>query len=409
MAERDVSERSYEMRLGIDASNLRDGGGITHLAEILRAARPQVHGFSQIIVWGGQQTLAKIEERPWLVKAPQELLNRSLPYRVFWQRFRLANLAKAAGCEILFAPGGSIGCDFHPVITMSRNLLPFEWHELRRYGCSWLALRGLILRVTQSRAFLQADGVIFLTRYGRDVVTRAVNGVANEKTTIIPHGIGNRFNRAPRDQAGIERYSAERPFRVLYVSIIDVYKHQWHVVDAIGKLRATGIPVTLELVGRAYPPALMRLSKALARVDPAGRFVRYVGPIAYGELHTRYAAADLCVFASSCENMPNILLEAMASGLPIACSNRGPMPELLGDAGVYFDPEQPDDIARAVGELIGSPRLRATLAEASFKRVQAYSWERCADETLRFLAAAAAVPGRGTSFPRVALSKSRGG
>jgi glycosyltransferase involved in cell wall biosynthesis len=396
------------VRLGIDASNLRDGGGITHLAEMLRAARPQAHGFSQIIVWGGQPTLVKIEERPWLVKAPQELLNRSLPYRVFWQRFRLAKLARAAGCEILFAPGGSIGCDFHPVITMSRNLLPFEWRELRRYGCSWLALRGLILRVIQSRAYLQADGVIFLTRYARDLVTKAVR-VANEKTIIIPHGIGDRFTRRPREQAGIERYSAERPFRVLYVSIIDVYKHQWHVVEAVGKLRAAGMPVALELVGRAYAPALVRLKKALARVDPAGQFVQYVGPIPYGELHTRYGVADLCLFASSCENMPNILLEAMASGLPIACSNRGPMPELLGDAGVYFDPENPDDIARAVRELIASPGLRSALAEVSFKHVQAYSWQRCADETLHFLAAAAAVRGRGILLPHATISQSRGG
>jgi glycosyltransferase involved in cell wall biosynthesis len=396
------------MRLGIDASNLRDGGGLTHLAELLRAAQPQAHGFSQIIVWGGQHTLAQIDERPWLVKAPQALLNRSLPFRVFWQRFRLARLARAAGCEILFAPGGSIGGGFHPVITMSRNLLPFEWRELRRYGFSWLALRGLILRVTQSRALVQADGVIFLTRYARDVVTSAVS-VANEKTIIIPHGIGDRFTRRPRDQGGIERYSAARPFRVIYVSIVDMYKHQWHVVEAVGKLRATGIPMTLELVGRAYPPALARLKKVLAQIDPAGQFVQYVGPVPYDELHTRYAAADLCLFASSCENMPNILLEAMASGLPIACSNRGPMPELLGDAGVYFDPERPDDIARAVRELIASPGLRTTLAEASFKRVQAYSWQRCAEETLHFLAAAAAVAGRGVSLPRVALSKSRGG
>jgi glycosyltransferase involved in cell wall biosynthesis len=87
--------------------------------------------------------------------------------------------------------------------------------------------------------------------------------------------------------------------------------------------------------------------------------------------------------------MPNILLEEMASGLPIACSNRGPMPEVLGDAGVYFDPEDPNDIARALRELIESPVLRTKLARASFGRVQRYSWRRCADETFSFLASVA--------------------
>jgi glycosyltransferase involved in cell wall biosynthesis len=387
--------------LGIDASNLRTGGGVTHLIELLRAAQPPTHGFSQIIVWGGQQTLAQIDERPWLVKAPQALLNRTLLYRVFWQRFRLARLAKAAGCAVLFAPGGALGGRFHPVVTMSRNLLPFEWRELRRYGYSWLTLKWLILRVAHARAFRRADGIIFLTRYARDLVMKVVP-VAPQKIAIIPHGIERRFARAPREQAGIDRFSDERPFRILYVSIVDMYKHQWHAAEAVGKLRRAGMPVTLELVGAAYPRALARLRRTLNRIDPAGRFVRYSGAVPYRELDRRYAAADLCLFASSCENMPNILLEAMASGLPIACSNRGPMPEVLGEAGIYFDPESVEDIARALGKLIGSPALRSALALASFTRAQAYSWQRCAEETFRFLAAAPAVPVHG-------ISRARGG
>jgi glycosyltransferase involved in cell wall biosynthesis len=76
----------------------------------------------------------------------------------------------------------------------------------------------------------------------------------------------------------------------------------------------------------------------------------------------------------------------MASGLPVACSNRGPMPEVLGSAGLYFDPEDPQDIASAVQALMQSPDLRRTLAAQSFARAQSYSWKRCALETLEFLA-----------------------
>jgi glycosyltransferase involved in cell wall biosynthesis len=61
------------------------------------------------------------------------------------------------------------------------------------------------------------------------------------------------------------------------------------------------------------------------------------------------------------------------------------MPEVLGDAGVYFDPEQPRDIARALRELIVSPQLRTELAWASNRRAQQFSWQRCADETFEFL------------------------
>ena len=96
-----------------------------------------------------------------------------------------------------------------------------------------------------------------------------------------------------------------------------MYKHQWHVAEAVANLRRAGVPVVLEdLLGPAYPAALRRLQKALKRVDPHGDCITYHGPKSYSGLHTWYHQADAFVFASSCENMPNILLEAMAAGLP---------------------------------------------------------------------------------------------
>ena len=88
--------------------------------------------------------------------------------------------------------------------------------------------------------------------------------------------------------------------------------------------------------------------------------------------------------------MPNILLESMAAGLPIACSGRGPMPEILGSAGVYFDPENAGSIADALRSLISDDHLRTKIALAAHEAARAYSWERCADETLRYLALTAA-------------------
>lgn len=372
------------MILGVDASNIRAGGGVTHLLELLRAADPIVHGFSQIIVWSGKATLSRIEDRPWLLKRYQPLLDKGLPYRTFWQRFRLSKEARGAGCDVLFVPGGSFSGNFEPIVTMSQNLLPFELLESRRYGWSWITLRMLLLRWTQTSTFRRAEGVIFLTRYAHDAVMR-VTKITNGKTAIVPHGIDSRFLDKPREQFPIAQYSTDNPFRLLYVSIVDMYKHQWHVVKAVAILRGRGLPVVLDLVGPAYPPALKLLSQILVQIDPSGIFVRYLGAVPYEELHEQYAQADLCLFASSCENMPNILLEGMASGLPIACSNRGPMPEILGDAGVYFNPENPLDIAQAAQKLIDSPKLRDKLAKASFERARRYSWQRCASETFSFI------------------------
>jgi len=376
------------MRLAIDASNLRSGGGVTHLVELLSAAEPDAHGISRVVVWSGRKTLAQLPVRPWLDLVHEPMLDGPLPVRCWWQASKLERLARAS-CDVLFVPGGSYGGNFRPFVVMSRNLLPFEKAERDRYGWSWMRAKLTVLQTLQSRTFRKANGTVFLSRYARDVVSRAAG--LDGRQPIIPHGVGECFFRPPRPQDGLGHYSERRPFRLLYVSTVDVYKHQWHVVDAVGRLRRRGLPVALDLIGAAQPQALARLETAIRDVDPDGTCVRYLGSVPHSDLASHYHRADGLVFASSCENMPNILLEAMAAGLPIACAARGPMPEILGDAGVYFDdPERPDDIARTLDAWLQDPIGREGHASSAYRRARQYSWKRCASETLSFLTRVAA-------------------
>lgn len=368
------------MIIGIDASNLRSGGAITHLSELLKAAAPEKDHFAKVIVWGEKKLLNNLPNNLWLIKIHEPLLDKSLLHRLYWQiRFSSKN-AKAANCNVLFVPSGIVFGGFTPVVTMSHNLLPFEWREIRRYGLSWQLIRNLLLRKLQSHSFKNASGMIFLSQYAQKIILNIIHQVSKQKV-IIPHGVNKSFFSVPRVQKKIEDYSFENPFRIIYVSTVDMYKHQWSVAEAVIRLRSMGIPVALELIGGAYPPAL----KKLKQVIQGRKEVDYIGEIAYSELSKHYALSDLCVFASTCENMPNVLLEAMASGLPIACSNFGPMPEVLGESGEYFNPEDVSEVVKVLQKLIANPVLRTQKATASFNKAQSYSWEQCADDTFKFL------------------------
>ena len=146
------------MRLGIDASNIRGGGGLTHLRQMLAAADPPAHGFEQVVVWAPQSTLEQLKNQPWLLKRHDRALESHYLLRAWWQSTRLGVLARHEGCDLLFVPGGPFATEFRPVVTMSRNLLPFEWRELRRYGCSSTTLRLLLLRGSLTRSFRRASG-----------------------------------------------------------------------------------------------------------------------------------------------------------------------------------------------------------------------------------------------------------
>jgi glycosyltransferase involved in cell wall biosynthesis len=371
------------MVIVIDAINIRGGGGVTHLVELLKEAEPSFFGFKKIYVCATKKTNEKIEDKPWLIKYNNNFFEQGTIARFFWQIFFLNKFLKKNKCDLLFVPGGTyLGC-WKPFVTMSQNLLPFEWKELRRYGVSKMFFKMIFLKLTQTYTFNKANGVIFLTSYAQEIVKKQIKN--NINSTIVAHGINKRFENLPKLQYSINDYSPKNPFKILYISSIDVYKHQDHVIEAVSILHKEGYPVLLELVGPAHPEPLRKMNKLIDKLDPQKDFVIYYGSLPYESLDNMYKNSDIFLFASSCETFGQIVTEAMSAGLPIACSKKSALPDVLGDAGIYFDPEDSSDIALALKTLILNPELRTKIAITGYERSKEYSWNKSANETFSFL------------------------
>ena len=105
----------------------------------------------------------------------------------------------------------------------------------------------------------------------------------------------------------------------------------------------------------------------------------------YDTLPAVYHGAVANIFASSCENCPNILLEALAAGRPVLCSDYQPMPEFAGDAALYFDPYNPQSLATRLCEVLDDPRLSAELGRRSRERSAEFQWKQSAEATWQAL------------------------
>ena len=372
------------MIIGIDASNIRSGGGLTNLIELINGLDISKHEIDKIIIWAGNNTIKKIPSRGFLIFKSPSMLNGNLSLRTLWQLAFLSPSDRRSKCNVLFIPGGSYFGNFKPFVTISQNLLPFEKKEYLRYKGSIKFFKFIFLRLTQSLSFRRADGLIFLTEYAKKVILSDLKKNYG-RIKIIPHGINTRFKQDPKVSKSIDHYSESSQFKLLYVSTIDQYKHQWNVIEAVNTLRNNGAPLSLDLVGSSYKPALDKLNKAIQKYDPDSKWVRYRGLVDYDELDLIYKSADLGIFASSCENMPIILLEKMVSGLPIACSNMGPMREVLKNSGLFFNPENPNDISKIIKTYLDSSDLRNNMSYESYKLTSQYSWIRCADDTFSFI------------------------
>lgn len=370
------------MHLAIDATNIRNGGGVTHLAQLLNSATPVKAGIENISVWASDQTLNKLPDRPWLTKKSTRWSNYPI-ISSLGQQILLSKEITRCNCDLLFSPGGTIIFGLKiPTITMSQNMLPFELDRAMLFGLlNPVFFKMIILKFIQSVSFKKASGIIFLTDYARNTIA---NKMPLRNTTVIPHGIERRFRNRRVLSEGFSKNTYD-PIKLLYVSIQMPYKHHIELINAVYELRKKNINVKLTLIGPRWGWYSKKIYKLIKKHDPSGEFIKDEGPVPFAKLHVHYNDHDIFVFPSSCENMPNILIEAMASGLPIVCSDRGPMFEVLGDGGGYFDPESISSIVDALEHTIENKLIRENKAEKSFLSAQAFSWEKCASDTFSFI------------------------
>jgi len=367
--------------VGIDASRNRSGGAKVRLAGVLGGGDPARHGIEAVHVWAHRALLAELPDAPWLTKHNPPALEGSLQSEVWWQLWSLPVALRRHSCDVLLSMDAGTVSRFRPAVVMSQDMLSFEPGEMARYAYSKAYFRLVLLKYIQMSSLRRAAGALFLTDYAATLMQRYTGSLPSVR--IIPHGIEETFSR----QSSMRRTSAApaQPVRCLYVSNVDMYKHQWQVVRAVAKLRSEGFPVVLTLVGRKSPGAGELLDRVIAE-EGAADFVELVEEVPHATIADYLSRSDLFVFASSCENMPNTLIEAMASGLPIACSKRGPMPEILQDGGSYFDPEKPESIAAAIKELLTDSGRRQASAVRARALAGKYTWARCANDTWQYLA-----------------------
>jgi glycosyltransferase involved in cell wall biosynthesis len=371
-----------DLKVAVDGTRLGSGGGLAHLIGILDIEDPSIYGVREVHVWAHRKLLDAISDRPWIIKHQPKAAERSVIRQLLWQATTLSNEIKAAGCHILFSADASTLCRFAPMVTFNQNLLPFEDSIMPFYGVSKERLRLTVMATVQKSAFKFAEAVIFLTHYAQQQVQRHTGKLAH--TTIIPHGVDETF-KLSRNLA-VWPFKRERAIRCLYVSPVFEYKHHVPVVRAIARLRTEGYNIELELVGgvgRSRAKAMLDL--AIAECDPNRSFVKVNEFLPHQQIIARIAQADIFVFASGCETFGIALLEAMAVGVPIACSNQSSLPETLQDAGEYFDPSDEHSIASALDRLINDPERRQHISAQARQLAAVYSWPRCAGETWRFI------------------------
>jgi glycosyltransferase involved in cell wall biosynthesis len=204
-----------------------------------------------------------------------------------------------------------------------------------------------------------------------------VLGVPRDRVDVIHHA-GKPPGPATPESELRERLGLGDAPIVLCVSPRRPHKNTARLFAALARLERDPAPT---LVMPGYPTRFdAALDTEAARLGIADR-VRCPGWVSDEDLEGLYEAAACLVYPSQIEGFGIPVVEAMARGLPVACSNAPSLPEVAGDAARYFDPLDVPDIAAAIDELIGDANLRQRLAGLGRERAQLFSWEQTARHT----------------------------
>jgi glycosyltransferase involved in cell wall biosynthesis len=230
-----------------------------------------------------------------------------------------------------------------------------------------------------------ADHVIAISdATRRDVVHHY--GVPPHRVTTVPLGTGPGFewrDAASRVPEIRERYALP-PRYVFYPAYTWRHKNHARLIDALARYRAaSGDALALVLAG-AERDGEGTLAAELDRNDLRDS-VRMLGFVPRPDLPALYAGAACLVFPSLFEGFGIPLVEAMLAGCPIAASRATSIPEVVGDAAVLFDPEDADDIARAIADVVAHPATAAELVRRGRARAERFSVARTADLTLEIV------------------------
>ena len=395
------------MRIAINGLSARMGGGAAYISNLLEHLSKIDHDNEYVVFTSPERKDSfRVDAANFSIIAPR-FPGGAVVRRAIWEQLILPVLIKRYRIDVLFSPGG-----ISPVIitgrckriNMVQNMAPFCDELLASYPFSKRKMRFLMLRKLYPLFIATADASIFISMDSLNTLRR-VTKFDTEKSKVIYHGRNERlYKPIPKDVAARliqEQYGIGGRF-VLYVSNIARYKKHLEVVEAyhiiqerIAKVERSANPSEVEqaaslfkkvdklvlagiMVETSYYHEILKLASRLSIRDE----VVYLGQVPQAHLPYLYSAASVFVFASICENCPNILIEAMACGAPIVSSNLGPMLEICGNAALYFDPSEPTDIADKMWQVLADERIRRELISNALENVKRFSWEETARKTL---------------------------
>ncbi len=366
------------MRLGIDAREIQDGvyTGI---------GRPLVNFLRYFAAQDNKDTCILFSSKEIPIDFGTKVSRVVMPEGItfIWDQWSLPQAIKKAEIDIFYSPYYKIPL-LKPCTTVSAILdLMYIAHEPTYKKMSPLAK---IYYATFGRLFAhRSDKILTCSQYSKQDIKR-IYGVDEAKIVIIPLSVASIYF-SPHDPSQVtaikRKYNINGRY-ILYMGNFKAHKNIAQLIHAFAVIVQEFPDVSLVLAGpleHSYSELLgiIKNNHLEGRVIFTGKVMESDGP------QYLYQGAEVFVMPTLYEGFGIPPLEAMACGVPVIASRATSIPEIVGDAGILFDPHNATELAHAIKKIFQDPALKKELIDKGFKRARVFETEKKAQEMYDFL------------------------
>jgi len=353
------------------------GGGETYLVNLLRSLE-KIDNINDYYLFVNKKNHYLFPSSKNFQKIFCQGSENSRPLRISWEQFVLPRQIKDKKIDILFSPANISPVFFLPCKSVL-TIQDLCWVHFGEY-LPWNERKFLKFLVTKSAK--KANKIITPSESTKREIISYL-GIKKEKIITI-YLAPSEFFRADKESNKIRQKNLPEIGSEFILTLGTTHHHKnfSRLLEAYLLLKKQNKSFKHKLIlagmpGRAHSEIIEKVKNLKLEKD-----VIIKGRISDEELKPLYYGADLFVLPSLCEGFGIPVLEAMACGIPVVSSNSTSLPEVVGDAGLLFDPCDINDMIKKIRMVLEDPNFQQELKKKGFERVQNFSWEKAAKQTL---------------------------
>lgn len=357
------------MKIAIDITYTPSGGSLSQILNMKKYFN--LNKNIDIVIYSKRKNIDLLEN---VIKDNDKvvlswLADLSVMTRIIWEQLFLPFYLKNDRIDLIFCPG-NISPYFSPVKTVQwiGTIGPF-WEDMYKLDIGWQ--KKIMYKINRYLMYISAQKsavVIFESKYTKKLFNNKY-GIMPGKSFVINIGKDKFFSPISIYEKE-NRYSIYSPF-LLCVSHLYPYKNILRMIEAFNKVhKSDKIDYRLFIAGKKpsnkYHNEIINTIKKLNLKNS----VILLGAVSKENLHYLYSNCEFMIFPSPCENFAYTLVEAMSCGAPIVCSNTTAMPETCGDAALYFDPYNTEEMSDQISQFLNNEKLRNAYRKKSLARAK---------------------------------------